>query len=72
MTRQSQSTLDRPTAERLDDDDIGGTHLFCCDPDRSLCGLDMTGWESTGQENDTDCAVCADLSEQPCRPGCRP
>ncbi|WP_151775708.1 hypothetical protein [Streptomyces abyssomicinicus] len=39
------------------------THLFCCDPDRALCGLDISE-AGEPQEGEQDCVVCADLDEQ--------
>jgi hypothetical protein len=53
-----QDVLDRqPTPT---EDVIGGTHLFCCRSDVSLCGLNVTGWELAGDREETE----------PCGPGC--
>lgn len=38
------------------------THVYCCDPDRSLCGLDLTG-TGPARPGEQDCVVCADLDE---------
>ncbi len=46
-------------------------HYFCpCDPDTSLCGIDMTDWEDAGyvlSHDEDDCVVCIDLEHEPCR-----
>lgn len=56
---------------RLTDQDIQGLHLYCaCNPDQSLCGLDVTGYPEAPDEEATDCAVCADLAGMDC-PNCR-
>lgn len=42
-------------------------HWWCCDPDRALCGADLTD-HTDG--TDPDCVVCEDLLDLPCRTGC--
>jgi hypothetical protein len=43
-------------------------HWYCCDPDRALCGADVSDEPEIDQ--DPDCVVCEDLCERPCSPGC--
>lgn len=37
------------------------SHTFCCDANRALCGLDVSG-AGPSRDGDQDCVVCADLS----------
>jgi hypothetical protein len=46
-----------PDVEIADDDD-GDVHQFCCDPDRALCGEDMSGWGFVSNEEPLDCIRC--------------
>lgn len=49
------------------------THLYCCDPDRSLCGETLTGQFMT-DDDPTDCIRCEiiDAAQAPCGvPLCR-
>ncbi|GHG80526.1 hypothetical protein [Streptomyces griseocarneus] len=43
------------------------SHTYCCDPDRALCGLDLSGMPPAG-EGDQGCVVCVDLDE--CKAAC--
>ncbi|MCX4677656.1 hypothetical protein OG413_20505 [Streptomyces sp. NBC_01433] len=36
------------------------THYYCCNPDRALCGLDLSGMPPAGA-GEQDCVVCVDL-----------
>ncbi|QRQ79160.1 hypothetical protein [Glutamicibacter protophormiae] len=36
-------------------------HLYCADPDRALCGEDLSKVEETDGSNEQDCVVCEDL-----------
>jgi hypothetical protein len=47
-------------------------HLFCCDPNKSLCGLDISNHPYIGDDADITCVVCADLldDDTPCGPLC--
>jgi hypothetical protein len=52
-------------------------HLWCCDPDRALCGIDLTGHQDEGDAfpDEWICAMCAviDNSDMPCGArGCSP
>jgi len=49
------------------DDDLD--HLYCCDPNRALCGSDLTDSPELADDEDENCVVCIDLDEQPC-PDC--
>lgn len=44
-------------------------HVYCCDPDRSLCGRDLAGWDEWNGEASDDadlCVVCVNLAGRPC------
>lgn len=42
-------------------------HLYCCDPDLSLCGLDIADLDELEDFPDEDlCIVCRELGELPC------
>lgn len=45
-------------------------HIYCCDPDRALCGRDISGVEEEECEewscDDHPCVVCEDLEGRPC------
>src|SRR6202008_3029139 len=43
-----------------EDDD---SHIFCCDPDRALCGADLTGMRYIGDDPNepADCIRCEDI-----------
>jgi hypothetical protein len=40
-------------------------HIYCCDPDTALCGVDVSKHPVVDLD-DADCAVCLDLEDQPC------
>lgn len=47
------------------DDDDNLAHFFCCDPNRALCGSDLTRaeWDFDLTDDDPEaCVVCVDLS----------
>lgn len=50
----------------LDLDDLT-THIYCCNPDRALCGHDVTDDPEVPGPTPTDCVVCLDLEPKPCR-----
>lgn len=59
----SAVTLPQRSRPRADDD---LAHLYCeCDPDVSLCGLDISGEPEATDPADW-CVVCDDLNEFPC------
>lgn len=41
-------------------------HIYCCNPDRALCGTDVSNMPEI---DDANCVVCLALEEQPC-PDC--
>lgn len=43
-------------------------HLYCCDPDRGLCGADLRGLVDFGDNDSPEpyCVVCEDLVELIC------
>ncbi|MCX5537831.1 hypothetical protein OG785_45575 [Streptomyces sp. NBC_00006] len=42
-------------------------HLYCCDENRAICGVDLTDMPEV--DEDENCVVCIDLEETPC-PDC--
>jgi hypothetical protein len=62
----------RPSGLEVEDDETLD-HLVCCDPDRALCGADVSGYEwAEDVEEPEDCVVCIDLRPRPCgKPFCR-
>lgn len=42
------------------------THLFCCDPDLSLCGLDLSLTPYGMSPGEEQCVVCVDLEDAVC------
>jgi hypothetical protein len=43
------------------------THSVChCDPDRALCGTNVTDSEWADDDEELTCVVCLDLVDQPC------
>lgn len=60
-------TQERPLASTHDD---SVDHLFCCDIDLSLCGLDISNQVFIEDPNNGNlCLVCDDLIEVEC-PNC--
>lgn len=55
-----------------DGDDV--EHLYHCDPNRSLCGLDIADYEDLGETDEPGdiCPLCEAVSELglPCGPDC--
>ncbi|MFJ9416678.1 hypothetical protein ACIRPT_21150 [Streptomyces sp. NPDC101227] len=37
-------------------------HFYCCEPDQSLCGLDLSDTPPS-KDGEQDCVVCTDLDE---------
>lgn len=65
------ATLEIPApVTETDDDDF--SHIYCCDPDWSLCGRDISGLNDIGSGPDpVDCVVCDAMDGRPCgRAGC--
>lgn len=61
------ATLPAPAGSdrRADNDDVD--HLYCCDPDVAICGVDLSGIPE-GFEFDNLCRYCAYLERN--RLGC--
>lgn len=62
-------TMAAPALERATDAGLmsGIDHLFHdCDPDWSLCGLDISDEPFIEGAVPNPCVVCADLEEHPC------
>lgn len=61
----------RPGPEGRTKADPDDNHLHCCDPDVSLCGLDISGTDLVdAPDDDVVCLVCLGLKQHPCGPGC--
>lgn len=65
-----------PDTAPPDDDDDDVEHIFCCDPDRSLCGVDIS--DDVEHNEDCDCGTppcpwCEALEKLnlPCGPDCK-
>lgn len=62
-------TLPRPGGPDGGGDEDDFDHIYCCDRDRSLCGLDLAGVEDVGEVGDESlcpwCEVLSDL-DVPC------
>ena len=41
-------------------------HLFCCDENIALCGVDLTHVPITDGVDETPCPMCFDLEDSPC------
>lgn len=55
--------VSRPDPKLVDAQSVGDVdHLYCCDPDLALCGLDLTGVPDY-PEFDEDCALCVLVHE---------
>jgi hypothetical protein len=63
----SLTTLPAPVLPKADPDD---NHLYCCDSDVSLCGLDISDTSELDFADDECCLVCLALENAPCGPGC--
>lgn len=65
----STALLPAPQLVESDTDDYEA-HLFCCDPDVSLCGLpipDEDGWEYNAHLRDEEtCELCLRVADEPC------
>ncbi|MET7900624.1 hypothetical protein [Streptomyces sp. NPDC005336] len=56
---------------RADDDELD--HVYCCDPDRALCGADLSDVAEIVDDWDNEdvdvCVVCVDLERRGVRCG---
>ncbi|MEU0522739.1 hypothetical protein [Streptomyces niveus] len=59
------TTFDPAPAPTETDDGDSLTHIWCCTPERALCGVDLVT-SPEGEFEDANCIVCLDLFEQPC------
>jgi hypothetical protein len=56
--------IEMPTEPFTDGDGADETHLYCCNPDRALCGERLSGRLVAEHEDHAgDCVVCAGLAE---------
>ena len=65
------SVLDiHPAATGRRKADPDDNHLYCCAPDVSLCGLDISESDELDFADEECCIVCRALEGSPCGPGC--
>jgi hypothetical protein len=57
-------TAGRPPAKPDDN------HLYCCDPDTSLCGLDLTDSPELDFADEECCTGCRAVQHLPCSVDC--
>lgn len=57
------SAAELPIADVQVDEPQLHTHIYCCDPDTALCGLDMTGGTNVPDEDPADCFACVVIDE---------
>lgn len=62
------TTLAEPDVTPAQSDGDGDVdHLYCCDPDLSLCGLDIAGLEfGCGDDSQPVCPTCRAARSDPC------
>jgi hypothetical protein len=68
MTVTVYDIIEMP-GEPFTDDGADETHIYCCNPDRALCGEQLTGrLVAEDEDSDDDCIVCHGLAEMdvPC------
>ena len=76
MTGMPAAVRDRPeraSAGPGSPDDDPYHHLYCCDPDTALCGLDVSGYADNPDDDAPLCPLCALADDEglPCPvPGC--
>jgi hypothetical protein len=69
----STATLPAPTVLDVADDNVD--HIYCCDEEVSLCGMDISGEPEVEPGTHPTCPLCVWASEAcgPCGvPGCQP
>lgn len=66
------ATVELPAARESRTAGANETHVYCCDPDLSLCGIDLSRHTEVGDNVEITCVVCAELNEidRACSPGC--
>lgn len=65
----SVATLEAPARPKATGDEC---HLYCCDPDVSLCGLDVSDEVEVDADHEciSCCSACMDVVYLPCSPEC--
>lgn len=60
--------LEESPATTDDDHNDGLNHYYCCDPDKALCGRDISHHPEIDHniDNNNDCIVCTDLITSVC------
>jgi len=61
----------RPVSSGRQKADPDDNHLYCCNSDVSLCGLDIADSNELDFADEETCPTCRDLADLPCGPGCR-
>lgn len=59
-----------PAPEGRVKSDPDDNHLYCCNPDVSLCGLDIRDGDDLDFTDEECCPTCLSLVESACHPGC--
>jgi hypothetical protein len=60
----------QPVADGRVKADPDDNHLYCCNPDVSLCGLDISESGELDFADEECCPPCLDLDDLPCGPAC--
>ena len=57
----------RQVLDRVNSDDDNLTHIVCHDPNRAICGADVTEAKWVPPvDHDDDCLVCTELESNKC------
>lgn len=61
----SAPVVERDAVTTDSSDDVGLNHIYCdCDPDRALCGLDVS--DLAEDDKGSPCIVCYEMERYPC------
>jgi hypothetical protein len=61
---QTLTQEENTTAAR---NDIDLDHFFCyCNPDKGLCGTNLTDYPFLDDDEEVDCVVCLAMVDMPC------
>jgi hypothetical protein len=53
----STATVTEPVLDLIGSDEDDVEHLYCCDPDVAVCGLDLSDYDENDDPID-DCKIC--------------
>ncbi len=66
VSRREPDTITHEAPTNRASHDLG--HVYCCcDPDRALCGLDISAYTVQEVADEDLCVVCCHLDPVPCR-----